>query len=71
MHQITRRKIESEEKVHLISTYFFPKDEETAEIFQVNAVGKTVPDASDVDGADNNHDEKMVIIETPEQGVPE
>ena len=33
-------------------------------------MGKTVPDASDVDSTDNDHD-KMVVIETPDQGVPE
>ena len=70
MHQITRRKNELEERVQLISTYLFTKDEENADDLQVDAVGHTVPDASDVDSTDSDHD-KMFMIETPDQGVPE
>ena len=60
-----------EEKVPLINTYLFPKDEERADNFQVDAVGQTVPDASDVGSTDNDKDDIMVVIETPHQGVPE
>ena len=70
MHQITRRNDYLEEQFHLISTLLFPKYEETSDYLQVYAVGQTVPDASDVDNTDNDHD-KMVVIETPDQGVPE
>ena len=70
VHRITIRKNELEDKVQLISTYLFPKNEETGADLQVDAVGQTVPDASDVDSTDNDHDE-MVIIETPDQGVLE
>ena len=70
VHQITRRTDELEERIHIISTFLFPKDEETTDDLQVDAVGQTVPDASDVDSNDNDHDE-IVVIETPDQGVPE
>ena len=70
VHQITRRTDELEERIHLISIFLFPKDEEIADDFQVDAVGQTVPDASDVDSTDNDHDE-MVVIDTPDQGVTE
>ena len=64
VHQITRRTDELEERIHLISIFLFPKDEETADDLQVDAVGQTVPDASDVDSNENDHD-KMIVIETP------
>jgi len=70
VNQITRRNDALEERIHLISTFLFPIDEETADDLQVDAVERTVPDASDVDSNDNDHDE-MVVIETPDQGVPE
>ena len=64
VNQITRRNDELEERIHLISTFLFPKGEETADDLQVDAVGQTVPDASDVDSNENDHD-RMVVIETP------
>ena len=71
VHQNTRRDDKLEENVPLIRTYLFPKDEETADNFQVDAVGQTVLDASDVDSTDNDNDDIMVIVETPHQGIPE
>ena len=70
MHRNTRSDDELKENVPLISTYLVTKDEETADNFQVDAVGQTVLDASDVDITDSNNDDIMVIIETPHQGVP-
>ena len=65
VNQITRRNDELEERIHLIRTFLFSKDGETADDLQVDAVGQTVPDASDVDSTENDHDE-MVVIETPD-----
>ena len=70
VHRLTIRNNELEDKIHLISTYLFPKNEETGADLQVDAAEQTVPDASDVDSIDNYHDE-MDIIETPDQGVLE
>ena len=71
MHRNTRSDDELKENVPLISIYLYPKDEETADNFQVDAVGQTVPDASDVVSTDNYNDDIMVIVETPHQGFPD
>ena len=60
VHRITIRNNELEDKIEFISTYLFTGDEETGADLQVDAVGQTVPDASDVDSIDNDHDDSDI-----------